>query len=149
MEAASPRLAGCGKNAKVSLRSLILRGNNSAALREEIYTLCERRTSFREFFSRQAAKVAKEKREYFCNDFPRLMLFSNDFPRLFTTYARYRSLSAEVCSSCTFRSSCRARPLVAVRHCRVPNFPSGVRTGTRAALNNWPINLFTCDSSVI
>ena len=136
---ASPRLAGCGKNAKVSLRSLILRGNNSAALREEIYTLCERRTSFREFFSRQAAKVAKEKREYFCND----------FPRLFTTYARYRSLSAEVCSSCTFRSSCRARPLVAVRHCRVTNFPSGVRTGTRAALNNWPMNLFTCDSSVI
>ena len=28
----------------------------------------------RDNFSRQAAKVAKEKHEYFCNDFPRLML---------------------------------------------------------------------------
>ena len=36
-------------------------------------------------------------------------IFCSDFPRLFTTYARYRSLSAEVCSSSTFRCFCRAR----------------------------------------
>ena len=33
----------------------------------------------RDTFSRQAAKVAKEKHEYFCNGFTRLLPFSSDF----------------------------------------------------------------------
>jgi len=38
-----------------------------------------------DIFSRQVAKAAKVKHEYFCSD----------FPRLFTTYARCRSMSEE------------------------------------------------------
>ena len=52
------------------------------------------KNNFREiFYSRQAAKVAKEKHEYFCSG----------FSRLFTTYARYRSLSAEEIEKNNFR----------------------------------------------
>ena len=65
---------------KVSPHSLILRGNNSAAqlslrLRENNpYDLAREEHLSRDIFSRQAAKVAKEKHKYSCNDFSRLML---------------------------------------------------------------------------
>ena len=60
---------------KVSQRSLILSGNYSAALRENSLRLCERRTTVAGYFSRQAAKAAKVKHEYFCGGLPRRMLF--------------------------------------------------------------------------
>ena len=59
---ASSRLAGCDKNSEAE-RLLALEKIN-----------CRRM-----FFSRQAAKVAKEKHEYFCNGFARLLPFSSAF----------------------------------------------------------------------
>ena len=42
----------------------------------------------RDIFSRQAAKVAKEKHGYFCTTFHDLCFFSNDFPLLMLAIAR-------------------------------------------------------------
>ena len=42
----------------------------------------------RDNFSRQAAKVAKEKHGYFCTTFHDLCFFSNNFPRLMLAIAR-------------------------------------------------------------
>ena len=105
---ASSRLAGCDKNSETFSASSVLNLPSSLRGWQGVTRIPRLRAALlfreeqlpRDTFSRQAAKVAKEKREYFCSD----------FPRLFTTSARYRSLNAEVCSSCTFRCFCRAAP---------------------------------------
>ncbi len=63
----------------------------------------------RDIFLAKPQRSQRRSMNIFAAAFHHLCFFSNDFPRLFTTYARCRLLSAEVCSSCTFRSSCRAQ----------------------------------------
>ena len=78
----------------------------------------------------------------FAAAFHHLCFFSNDFPRLSTTFHDLCSLSLAECRNILLVNIpilLQGAALVAVRHGWVTNFPSGVRTATRAAPCKWPI----------